>query len=115
MGNMSDRFGMGQTLVTRARSRLVGSFVRSAWGHDSAIDRLPVSDRHGPTRFCRMMFFTGTGAKEAVQISGVVEIEPDHLVIHAERSFIVVDDKPGPQNGWLYLYGLGEDHERARP
>ena len=61
-----------------------------------------------------MMFFTGTGAKEAVQISGVVEIEPDHLVIHAERSFIVVDDRPGPQNGWLYLYGLGEDHEPAR-
>jgi len=47
-----------------------------------------------------MMFFTGTGAKEAVQISGVVEIEPDHLVIHAERSFIVVDDQTGTSE-WL--------------
>lgn len=36
------------------------------------------------------------------------------LAIHAERSFIVVNDKPGPQNGWLYLYGLGEDTKVIR-
>lgn len=29
--------------------------------------------------------------------------------IHAERSFLVVDHRPGPQHGWLYLYGLTED------
>lgn len=28
---------------------------------------------------------------------------------HGERSFIVVDNRPGPQNGWIYLYGLRED------
>lgn len=34
--------------------------------------------------------------------------------IHAERSFIVVNDKPGPQNGWIYLYGLGDDENSIR-
>lgn len=34
--------------------------------------------------------------------------------IHAERSFIVVDDRPGPQNGWLYLYGMGADTNSIR-
>jgi hypothetical protein len=34
--------------------------------------------------------------------------------IHGERSFIVVDNRPGPHNGWLYLYGLREDMESIR-
>lgn len=34
--------------------------------------------------------------------------------IHAERSFIVVDDQPGPQNGWVYLYGMGADMSSIR-
>jgi hypothetical protein len=34
--------------------------------------------------------------------------------IHAERSFIVVDDQPGPQKGWLYLYGMGADTSGIR-
>lgn len=34
--------------------------------------------------------------------------------IHAERSFIVVDDRPGPQEGWLYLYGMGADMSSIR-
>lgn len=28
---------------------------------------------------------------------------------HAERSFLVVDERPGLQHGWLYLYGMGAD------
>jgi hypothetical protein len=35
--------------------------------------------------------------------------ETSTRAIHAERSFIVTDDRPGPQNGWLYLYGLRDD------
>ncbi|MDT8067028.1 MAG: sialidase family protein [Terriglobia bacterium] len=35
-------------------------------------------------------------------------------VIHAERSFIVVDNRPGPHNGWVYLYGMGEDDKSIR-
>jgi hypothetical protein len=35
-------------------------------------------------------------------------------LIHGERSFIVVDNRPGPQNGWLYLYGLREDTDSIR-
>lgn len=34
--------------------------------------------------------------------------------VHAERSFIVVNDKPGPQFGWLYLYGMGTDENSIR-
>lgn len=34
--------------------------------------------------------------------------------IHAERSFIVVDDRPGLQHGWLYLYGMGVDTDSIR-
>lgn len=34
--------------------------------------------------------------------------------VHGERSFIVVDNRPGPQNGWLYLYGLRDDVESIR-
>ena len=40
--------------------------------------------------------------------------EPPTRVIHAERSFIVVNNRPGPQNGWVYLYGLGEDDKSIR-
>jgi len=40
--------------------------------------------------------------------------ETPTLAIHAERSFIVVDNRPGPQNGRLYLYGLGEDMNSIR-
>ncbi len=40
--------------------------------------------------------------------------ETSTRAIHAERSFIVVDDRPGPQNGWLYLYGLREDMDSIR-
>ncbi|HTR25479.1 MAG TPA: hypothetical protein VMI10_15970 [Terriglobales bacterium] len=35
-------------------------------------------------------------------------------VIHAERSFIVVDDRPGPQTGRMYLYGLTDDMNSIR-
>jgi len=34
--------------------------------------------------------------------------------IHAERSFLVVDERPGPQQGWLYLYGMGADRGSIR-
>lgn len=34
--------------------------------------------------------------------------------VHAERSFIVVDNRPGPHNGWVYLYGLTDDSENIR-
>lgn len=40
--------------------------------------------------------------------------EPPTRVIHAERSFIVIDNRPGPQNGWVYLYGMGEDDKGIR-
>jgi len=40
--------------------------------------------------------------------------EPFARAIHAERSFIVVDDQPGPQSGWVYLYGMGEDNSSIR-
>ncbi len=28
---------------------------------------------------------------------------------HAERSFLVVNRQPGPEQGWLYLYGIGDE------
>lgn len=34
--------------------------------------------------------------------------------IHAERSFITVDQRSGPQRGWVYLYGMGEDEKSIR-
>jgi hypothetical protein len=29
--------------------------------------------------------------------------------VHAERSFITVDQRPGPRQGWVYLYGMGDN------
>ncbi len=40
--------------------------------------------------------------------------ETPTLAVHAERSFIVVDNRPGPQNGRLYLYGMREDMHSIR-
>jgi hypothetical protein len=40
--------------------------------------------------------------------------ESSTRLVHAERSFIVVDSRPGPQNGWVYLYGLTEDTDSIR-
>lgn len=34
--------------------------------------------------------------------------------VHAERSFITVDQRPGPHQGWVYLYGMGEDSGNIR-
>lgn len=34
--------------------------------------------------------------------------------VHAERSFITVDQRPGPQRGWVYLYGMGDDEKSIR-
>ena len=45
--------------------------------------------------------------------SGKMWETPTRLV-HAERSFLVVDNRPGPRNGWVYLYGLGEDDKSIR-
>lgn len=36
------------------------------------------------------------------------------FVTHSERSFLVVDDRPGPRYGWLYLYGMGPDSNSIR-
>lgn len=33
------------------------------------------------------------------------------FVAHAERSFLLVDKRPGPRHGWLYLYGMGPDED----
>jgi hypothetical protein len=34
--------------------------------------------------------------------------------VHAERSFITVDQRPGPHQGWIYLYGMGDDSGSIR-
>ncbi len=34
--------------------------------------------------------------------------------VHAERSFITVDQRSGPHQGWVYLYGMGEDFGSIR-
>ncbi len=34
--------------------------------------------------------------------------------VHAERSFISVDQRSGPHQGWVYLYGMGEDFGSIR-
>jgi hypothetical protein len=40
--------------------------------------------------------------------------DPFTRAAHAERSFIVADDRPGPHQGWLYLYGMGADDNSIR-
>jgi hypothetical protein len=34
------------------------------------------------------------------------------LFIHAERTFFTIDHRPGPQKGWMYFYGMGNDKDR---
>jgi hypothetical protein len=34
--------------------------------------------------------------------------------VHAERSFLAVDERPGPHHGWVYLYGMGNDPGNIR-
>ncbi|MGB6484968.1 MAG: sialidase family protein [Candidatus Acidiferrales bacterium] len=40
--------------------------------------------------------------------------QPFTRAIHAERSFITVDQRPGPHQGWVYLYGMGDDSGSIR-
>jgi hypothetical protein len=35
--------------------------------------------------------------------------ESPNLMVHAERTFISIDPRPGPQHGWIYLYGCGNN------
>lgn len=35
--------------------------------------------------------------------------ETHYLAVHGERSFLTVNQRPGPRQGWLYLYGSGDD------
>ncbi|TAN21844.1 MAG: exo-alpha-sialidase [Acidobacteria bacterium] len=36
---------------------------------------------------------------------------PFTRMIHAERSFLTVDNQPGPHHGWLFVYGMNGDHD----